>query len=323
MKLSEGIERYVASKRQGGLLYTATEYGLTTFMRKVGDVELNEVTSDDVLIYLSGPRTSPVSWQRKHQQMSQFFVFCSDRGHLTTSPMPPARPTVRPTFVPYIYSREEIRLLLRTTLTSQADRRCRIASHTLYALLLFLYGTGATRGEAMELRVSDVNITLGTVLIRKRQVYRSRSIPICKDLQAALKKYLRWRSKRPMHEDHLFVKDDGHALVSSTLIPTFRRLRELAGIRRLGGPDDQPRLHDLRYTFAVHRITTWILKDADLNRMLPALAAYMGHAGLWATERYLLMSPERFRKSLNRLSPAQSRTKWRNNPKLMTFLADL
>jgi hypothetical protein len=50
MKLSEGIERYVACKRQGGLLYTATEYGLTSFKKKVGDVELNEVTSDDVLI---------------------------------------------------------------------------------------------------------------------------------------------------------------------------------------------------------------------------------------------------------------------------------
>jgi integrase/recombinase XerD len=323
MKLSEGIERYVACKRQGGLLYTATECGLTSFKRKVGDVELNEVTSDDVLIYLSGPRTSPISWRRKHQQLSQFFIFCSDRGHLTTSPMPPVRPMVRQMFVPYIYSREEIRLLLRTTTTSQADRRCLIASQTLRTLLLFLYGTGATRSEALELTISDVNITLGTVLIRKRQAYRSRSIPICKDLQVALKKYLRWRSKISAHKDRLFVKDDGHALVCSSLAPNFRRLRELAGIRRSGGPDNQPRLHDLRYTFAVHRITSWILNDADLNRMLPALAAYMGHAGLWATERYLLMSPERFRKSLNKLSPTHSRNKWRNDSRLMKFLASL
>ena len=108
----------------------------------------------------------------------------------------------------------------------------------------------------------------------------------------ALKKYLRWRSKISAHKDRFFVKDDGRALVRSSLAPTFRRLRELAGIRRSGGPDYQPRLHDLRYTFTVHRITSWIVKNADLKRMLPALAAYMGHSGLWATERYLLMSPE-------------------------------
>jgi integrase/recombinase XerD len=323
MKVSEGIEQYVACKRQGGLSYTGTESGLTYFMRKVGDVELNEVTSDDVLTYLSGPKTSPISWRRKHQQMSQFFTFCSDRGNLTTSPMPPPRPKVRQMFVPYIYSQEEIRALLRTTRTSQADRRCLIASQTLHTLLLFLYGTGATRSEALELTVADVNIKLGTVLIRKRRACRSRSIPICKDLQIALKKYLRWRSNISAHKDRLFVKDDGHPLVSSSLAPNFRKLRELAGIRRAGGPDDQPRLHDLRYTFAVHRITSWILKDADLNRMLPALAAYMGHSGLWAAERYLSMSPERFRKSLNKLSPTRSDNRWRKDPGLMKFLANL
>ncbi len=206
MKLSESIEQYVACKRQGGLSYTATESGLTYFMRKVGDVELNEVTSGDVLIYLSGPRTSPISWRRKHQQMSQFFTFCSDRGHLTTSPMPPPRPKVRQTFVPYIYSREEIRILLRTTTKSQADRRCLIASQTLRTLLLFLYGTGATRSEALELTVADVNIKLGTVSIRKRKVYRSRLIPICRDLQIALKKYLHWRSNISAYKDRLFCE---------------------------------------------------------------------------------------------------------------------
>ena len=44
---------------------------------------------------------------------------------------------------------------------------------------------------------------------------------------------------------------------------------------------------------------------------------------VWATERYLLMSPERFRKSLNKLSPTRSRNKLRNDPRLMKFLASL
>lgn len=88
--------------------------------------------------------------------------------------------------------------------------------------------TGATKSEALKLTVSGLNITLGTVFIRKRQAYRSRSIPICKDLQVALKKYLHWRSKIATDKDHLFVKNDGHALVSSSLALTFRKLRELA-----------------------------------------------------------------------------------------------
>jgi integrase/recombinase XerD len=57
--------------------------------------------------------------------------------------------------------------------------------------------------------------------------------------------------------------------------------------------------------------------------MLPPLAAYMGQMGLGATERYLLMTPERFRKELNRLSPTRPKGRWRNNKVVMEFLASL
>ncbi len=38
-----------------------------------------------------------------------------------------------------------------------------------------------------------------------------------------------------------------------------------------------------------------------MNRMLPALSAYLGQGGLGSTERYLSMPPERFRKQLVKL----------------------
>jgi hypothetical protein len=82
-------------------------------------------------------------------------------------------------------------------------------------------------------------------------------------------------------------------------------------------------MNDLKYTFAVHRITSWIRDGANLNRMLPALAAYMGQGGLGSTERYLSMTPERYRKQLEKLSPRRGRGQWRNNKALMKFLATL
>jgi hypothetical protein len=71
----------------------------------------------------------------------------------------------------------------------------------------------------------------------------------------------------------------------------------------------------LRATFAVHRITSWIKRRDDLNLMLPALSAYMGNAGLESTERYLQLTPERFQDALNKLSPQDSRTRWRDDCK--------
>jgi integrase/recombinase XerD len=54
----------------------------------------------------------------------------------------------------------------------------------------------------------------------------------------------------------------------------------MAGIVRDNSARCQPRLHDLRHTFSVRRLTAWIKRGADLNRMLPALSAYTGQVGL-------------------------------------------
>ena len=54
----------------------------------------------------------------------------------------------------------------------------------------------------------------------------------------------------------------------------------------------QPRLHDLRHTFAVHRLTAWYRQGADVQRLLHHLSVYLGHAHLAATQVYLTMTPE-------------------------------
>ena len=54
----------------------------------------------------------------------------------------------------------------------------------------------------------------------------------------------------------------------------------------------QPRLHDLRHTFAVHRLTAWYQQGADVQRLLPQLSVYMGHACLSSTQFYLTMTPD-------------------------------
>jgi len=57
--------------------------------------------------------------------------------------------------------------------------------------------------------------------------------------------------------------------------------------------------------------------------MLPALAVYMGQVELESTERHLSMTPERFRRQLNELSPARTRKHWHDDKKLMAFLSAL
>ena len=60
-------------------------------------------------------------------------------------------------------------------------------------------------------------------------------------------------------------------------------------------------MHDLRHPSAVHRLTAWIKRGADLNRMVPALSAYMGKFAS-AQRTAMSLTPERFRpSSINRV----------------------
>ena len=70
------------------------------------------------------------------------------------------------------------------------------------------------------------------------------------------------------------------------------RARDSALIRREDGASYQPRLHDLRHTFAVHRLTQWYRQGADVQKLLPRLSVYLGHGSLAATQAYLSMTPE-------------------------------
>ena len=69
-------------------------------------------------------------------------------------------------------------------------------------------------------------------------------------------------------------------------------MRQAAGIKRANTARYQPRLHDLRHTFAVHRLVAWYRQGAEVQRLLPKLCTYLGHVDLTATQRYLTLTPE-------------------------------
>jgi site-specific recombinase XerD len=71
-------------------------------------------------------------------------------------------------------------------------------------------------------------------------------------------------------------------------------------VQRTDGGRFQPRLHDLRHSFAVHRLISWYRQGAEVQRLLPQLATYLGHVHLGATQRYLTMTRELLREASNR-----------------------
>lgn len=185
------------------------------------------------------------------------------------------------------------------------------------------YGTGAGLSEAIQLERSDVDFRRRRISLRSSVSRCAREIPIGSDLYDILLKYHRTHhQKGALSAPQFFLTKDGSQIKADTASKTFQKVRKKAGVGRYDGARYQPRMQDLRYTFAVHRLTAWFKHGADMGQMIPALSAYMGRHDLGAAERYLRLTPERFRAQLNKLSPKRGK-RWRNDTALMKFLDSL
>jgi integrase/recombinase XerD len=295
VKVSTAVRRYIAHKRKMGWSFSTLETLFRSFSSHVGCIHLSAITSSQVAFFLEGPRTSNSTWHQKYEVLARFFRFWKLRGQLERLPMPPMRTRTPHTFVPYIYSREEIRRLVSESTLNETTRLREIDALTFRCLLIFLYGTGVRVGEALTIREDKVDLKKDVITIEGHGHSRMRVIPIGPDIHKVLKTYLSSPTRRQFHGGNLFLTRTGRPLNRSTLSYNFQELRRRAGLMRLDRACYQPRMHDLRSTFAVHRITAWYHEGRSPVELLPALSAYLGQSGFVSINRHLALTPEHYR----------------------------
>jgi len=283
MKLAAAVDVYLMHRRAMGQKFDSPSVALRAFSRRYGNRSLQGITSAEVKQLLDVPQTGPAAWRRKYGVLRDFFAYWRCRGKVNAVPMPLAAPKYTQTFVPYIYSRRELRLLLDAVPRCQRRSTCRTSEITLRTLLLFLYGTGMRTGEALRLRLVDVDLDRAVITIRGTKFYKSRLVPLGADVVQVLRQYLATPGRWNQHYRPLFQSRQHKRLGHSTVDANFRRLCILAGVRRSDTSSRQPRLHDLRHTFAVHRLTEWYKTGANVQLLLPALSIYLGHIDLSST----------------------------------------
>jgi integrase len=88
------------------------------------------------------------------------------------------------------------------------------------------------------------------------------------------------------------IDSRGHPFKLWTMRNIFRRIRSKSKINRTDGATFPPRLHDLRHTFAVNRLTSWYQENKDVQQLLPILSVYLGHTHLAHTSVYLTMTDQ-------------------------------
>jgi integrase/recombinase XerD len=214
-------------------------------------------------------------------------------------------PSSRSHFHPQILSQPQVKMLLRNIgkLAGPPLRRSRMR-----ALLLVLYCTGLRIGEALQLRLSDVDLQQRCFRIGPSKG-RVRLVPFGHDLAAELEHYLNCRRRaafRLTPQTTLFEREDGRADNIGNARKRFYTLFRRCGLRpKRGSGKGRLRVHDLRHVFAVHRLERWYRAGRDPGPLLPWLSAYMGHVDVLGTQRYLRATPQilaaasrKFRRSL-------------------------
>jgi site-specific recombinase XerD len=294
MNLHDLVERYIALHQALGKSFVGNASRLRGFVRVMGPgASISDVTPERVTAFLTGEGPLTRTYHAKHSVLRGFFRYARSRGHLGVIPLPALVPKPPPPFQPYIYSHEELRRLIGAVDSVRRRRDCTLSPATVRAVLLLLYGAGLRISEAIALDRQDVDLEASLLRVHASKFFKSRLLPLGATLTRALADYAARPVKQPTGgQCPFFATRGGGRVTQETVRMYFRLVCEQAGIRRQDNVRHRPRLHDLRHTFAVHRLTAWYRQGADVQALLPHLSVYLGHRDLAATQRYLSMTPE-------------------------------
>jgi integrase len=268
--------------------------------------------------------TAIVAWLQRDPQRHPLTVshdliairqFCLYRRRFDADGFVPASvspvPCMRSSFQARILSLPEIKLLLKGI--DQLDE-APLRRKRLRLLFLVLYCTGLRIGEALRLRLADVDLRSACFHIGPSKG-RVRFVPFSRDLALEIEHWLDCRRHAGFMltpKTPLFEREDGRAESAWNGAMRLNILFRRCGFKpERGTGRGGLRVHDLRHTFAVHRLERWYRAGLDPGPLLPWLSAYLGHVNMLGTQRYLQATPQtlavasrRFRRSLG-FNPAR------------------
>jgi integrase len=294
--LKDGLARFLQYKRAAGCRYRDEERALACLDRFL-DGHLGAadpvITLELVRAYVTQEgRRSDRTRAHRLSLIRELCRFLAIEDPRTAIPPRNFLGIHRHPYVQRVLTREEGRRFL-TACASFPPARCsplRAAVHGTVLILLYL--TGLRLGEALRLTIGDVDLARGVLRVRQTKFGKSRLVPISPDVAERLREcghaVAQRLGARP-DDARFFPGPRGKPISATALRASFHAVLARAGIAPAGA-GRRPRLHDLRGTFAVHRLLRWYEQGADLEAKLPLLVTYLGHVSIRGSQRYLQLA---------------------------------
>jgi len=311
------IRRYLDLKRALGRRADDLQYVLARFDRFLASCNADDLNQETFAAWCLS--IAHLATNTRRQWMRMVYRLCLFRRRYAPScfvPDPSHFPPRQPWPLPYIFSESEITRLLLATDTLKPNAPSPLHRPVARLAITLLYTAGLRRGELARLTLSDYDTAEHVLLIRETKFYKSRLVPLSADAVVEIDRYLgeRLRPGLPRGADAPLLLHHHGGLTGYTatgLSELVRKVIRRAGIRTAAGR--APRVHELRFTFAVHALLRWYRAGVDVQARLPALSTYMGHSSLVSTQHYLVFfdaiaqaASERFEAHCAQFLPAVS-----------------
>ncbi len=290
--LRQSLEEYLTVRRALGFELRLPGAALAQFVDFAEREGASFITIDLALRWAQQPAgVQPARWATRLSMVRHFARYCCAADPRTEVPpdgLLPHRYRRKP---PYLYNETEIDRLIAAARQLPSPTGLRAVTYsTLFGLLAV---TGMRLSESFGLDREDVDLSRGLLTLRHTKFGKSRWVPVHRSTQHVLQKYQRRRDRLYPHpkDPSFFLAERGTRLTDSAVRATFIKLSHQIGLRKLSDRRG-PRLHDLRHAFAVRTLLGWYRAGLDVERELPKLSTYLGHAHVRHTYWYLSAVPE-------------------------------
>lgn len=299
LDLQARVQEYLAERRHLGFHLRSSGNALTNFARfVVGSQHSGPLTVELMAHWARQARGGDATPEAAARRLAALRPFLSWLQQFEPGTEVPDGSTFGPLpgrGTPHIYHENEIVALLAAARKLGPSDGLRAATYeTLFGLIA---SAGLRISEAMGLADVDVDLDACVLTVRQTKFGKSRLVPLHQSVIAPLADYrvLRRRHVRATPRTPFFIGSRGlrlgEPLGDRQVHRMFAQLRCQLGWVNRGG-HDQPRVHDLRHSFAVRRLTLWHEQGVDVNQRMLALSTYMGHTKISSTYWYLTGVPE-------------------------------
>ena len=287
--LRQALADYLRIRRRLGFKLSKDQRLLEDFVGFLEQAGAERITTELAVMWARLPVDAhPHRWGQRLSIARCFARYAATLDPASEVPSADLLPARRPRVAPYIYSSAEISALIEAA--GQLTPPLRAASYR--TVIGLMASTGLRLGEALALDRADVDLDDGALHVRARQT-RQREVPLHPTATRALRDYARLRDRRlPQPQSPaFFLNPRGGRLSKDQFNHQFAKLIGQVGLEG-AGERARPRPHDLRHTMAVRTLLDWIAAGEDVDRRIPELCTFLGHAQPESTYWYLQAVPE-------------------------------